>query len=766
VGSLSENVMIMSLLGITVLFAALTCVAFWLLRRRGKKYREQMVRDPVTGCLNAIGFRRKAAAAFSESKASYAYVILQIMNHRQIMHTFGCEKSDDVLKHVCRVLKSQLSAAEPIGRIDGGMFCVLMKFQQEAIISARLQRVRESVNQFLQPSGMHYVIDLRFGVHFPRSNAEAVALLHEKAAQAVEQTDPQNYCVFFNGDSEEQASRKWEILNQMEQSLKNGDFLLSLQPVIVRAEASLRWRHPRRGLLTPEMFLPILEEYGMTARFDLYLFELVCRQLEKWIRAGWTPCPVSLAFCANTMKDTGFLDSCVSLVKRYGIMPELIELELGEQIQKENPQRIGNIVEQIHAAGFRCSLDCFGKDALSLHLMREISVDSIMLDRSLLSAENNNRRNRFVVEALLKLAAQLQIHTVACGIDNSSQVQYLKQSGCEMIQGVYYFKPMSADEFAKQAYYKGELCCVADNAAQNAGSADLSAAQEPGNIIMFSLNFGADSVTFSSLFSPLLEGQFSINGAQSLFRQSTLIHENDRKDFFRLLERCKKENGWVDNMIRFYTAKGRYEWLEVHLHRESEQNSGDMIISGTLVNVAGWKNEVDRWREKATRDAMTGLYNRDYFENYAENAIENPVHATSAIVFVDIDDFKRVNDTLGHMIGDDVIRFVAKRILGTFRHSDVVARYGGDEFVAFVNGIGKEDLEKRLKQFCDGFRYPYRNGTVEYPVSGSIGAAMFPQDADTYAKLLECADSAAYHAKRAGKNRFVMYERGMEETAQ
>ncbi|MBQ6798435.1 MAG: diguanylate cyclase [Oscillospiraceae bacterium] len=763
----------MILLGVCVLLLCFTCFTLWLLRARKVRSRAQLTQDPATGCLNANGFRKKTVSAFAEPKASYAYVMLKILNFRQIMQTFGCEKSDEVLRHVCRVLKSQLSAAEPVGRTDSGTFCFLMKYQQETVITARLQRIRENVNQFLQPSGMRYVIELCFGIYVPRTNAESAAQIHEKAAEALEQAGRDNFCVFFRTDGEETASRKWEILGAMEQSLKNGDFLLCLQPVIrlsdnqiVRAEASLRWRHPQRGLLTPEMFYPLLEEYGMTARYDLYLFELVCRQLQKWIRAGWTPCPVSLRICGETLKAGGCLDTCIGIGKQYGIIPELIEIGLGEQLQKENAASIGGIVEQIHRAGFRCSLDGFGKDALSLHLLREISVDSIKLDRSLLSAENNNRRNRFVVEALLKLTTQLQIHTVADGIDNGSQVQYLKQAGCEMIQGVYYFKPMSAEEFSQKAYLKGQLRSVEENVSQSMSAADLSAHQEAGNIIMFSLNLATDTIAFSALFSPVLEGQFTVSGALSLFRHSTLIHENDRKDFFRLLERCQKESGWVDNMIRFYTAKGRYEWLEVHLHHDSEPGMGEETVSGTLVNVAGWKNEVDRWREKATRDALTGLYNREYFENYAENAIENPVHTSSAIVFVDIDDFKRVNDTLGHMMGDDVIRFVAKRILGTFRHSDVVARYGGDEFVIFVNGIGKDDLEKRLKQFCEAFRYPYRNGAVEYPVSGSIGAAMFPQDADTYARLLDCADSAAYHAKRAGKNRFVMYQPGMEETAQ
>ena len=129
---------------------------------------------------------------------------------------------------------------------------------------------------------------------------------------------------------------------------------------------------------------------------------------------------------------------------------------------------------------------------------------------------------------------------------------------------------------------------------------------------------------------------------------------------------------------------------------------------------------------------------------------------------MDIDDFKKVNDTLGHSVGDDVIRCVAKRIFGVFRHTDIVARYGGDEFVVFVNGIAKEDLVKRLKQLRDGFQFPYRNETVEYPVSGSIGAALFPEAGTHYREILDHADYALYTAKRQGKNQFVLYQPGMD----
>ena len=203
-------------------------------------------------------------------------------------------------------------------------------------------------------------------------------------------------------------------------------------------------------------------------------------------------------------------------------------------------------------------------------------------------------------------------------------------------------------------------------------------------------------------------------------------------------------------------AEGRYGWLEVHMHQSG--SGPNRVISGTMINLTEWTNEVNRWKEKATRDALTGLYNREYFEYNVQTQLEQKIHPCAAVLFIDVDDFKNVNDSFGHKFGDDVLCYVAKQTLGVFRHTDIVARYGGDEFVVFAPSIKREILVERLKKLCGAFRFPYRNNTVEYKVSITIGAAMYPQDGVSYETLLTHADCALYEAKSQGKNRFMLYE--------
>lgn len=776
----SEIMLMLSTNGALAAAAALLAVVMAVLAlvngSKLKKVRQAAFVDPITGGTNGAGLRQAAERLCKNGYGQYSLVSMEVQNYTDIGKTFGSEESRKVLVHIHNVLKASLSSEEPVGRMAGDVFYFLLKNRQEDEVRARLKRIYDTVNRFNDTRKDAYYIRLVFGIYTPdRDSREDLLEIQGKAAEARKTPGSDLRYRFYDKKSAQNASqrdpRDRELVNQVDRALQNRDFVVYLQPKvrmgdrrIAGAEALVRWKHPERGMLASGAFMPLLEEYHMISRLDRYLFEEVCRTLARWKGEGRELCPVSVNLSREHLEIPDFVEQYDGICRKYEVAPGLIEFELPETMLLENPKKVRAVIEELHSYGFQCALDDFGKQYIPLDLLRELDVDAIKLDRSFFYGENNNRRNRYIIEAILKLAAQLHIRTIAEGIDNASQVQYLQQAACDMIQGYYYFKPMSVEEFERTAYQDGILRYVeAEGARTGQRKAPAQQSAADSSIVMFSYAPDEDRVVFSALFSPALGGQLVFSNAQALFRGSELIHENDRDDFFLLLERCRREDGWVRNTLRFYMSEGRYEWLEVHLHEDDGRDpDGESIISGTLVNMAGWKGEVDRWKEKANRDALTGLFNREYFEHFASTQMERDNLPSAAIVFIDIDDFKHVNDTLGHMFGDDVLCCVAKRILGVFRHTDVAARYGGDEFVVFVSSISRETLEERLRQLCEVFRYPYRNETVEYKISGSIGGAMYPADGSDYETLLDHADCALYEAKKRGKDQYVLYEPYME----
>ncbi|MBQ9858590.1 MAG: diguanylate cyclase [Oscillospiraceae bacterium] len=744
-----------------VLFVVCVAIASFL-GKRVAKAKKSAFADPVTDGLNFSGLQNEISGL---GICDYAVVTAKLKNWPQIIETFGSDDAERVLKYLHGTFKANLSASEPFARLNGSDFCLMIKNRKAEFVSTRLERLAESINSFNKLRDIPYKLDMRFGVYMPKSNDESLFAMCETASQLADSAAEDGECVFENAAKADSSDKRWEFAARIDRSFENKEFLIYLQPKVALgdgrvagAEALVRWRHPQKGLLASGMFVQALEEYHVIDRMDRFVLETICRKQAEWIKEGLQPCVISVNLSMDTVKKKDFVTEFEKICTKYGVDTKFIEFELNDKLLTEPKQFICDVISRIRERGFKCALSNFGSAAFPIRLLRDLEVDSIKLESGFFGVENNDRKNRFLIEAILKYAAQVGISTVAEGIENVSQIRYLQQSGCDMVQGFCMFKPMPVEEFRNTVYSNGELIYVQLNR-DNAG---FSAGDEDGGIAMFSYSTFEDRVQFSECFSPTLGGVKEHKNAKALFLKSGIIHENDRKDFMHMLERCKKEGTNVENILRFYVAEGRYEWLTVRMQRVAVLKGEEAIIAGTLVNKNRWKNEVKLWQDKATRDALTGLYNREYFERTVSEALEKGDYERGVLAFIDVDDFKGINDTLGHLVGDDVLRFIAKRLLSEFRHSDVVARYAGDEFVVFVNGISREDMEKRLTHLCESFEYPYRNGSLEHHVHISVGVAVHPEDGTNYRVLLENADSALYYSKEHGKNRFVFYEQGMD----
>lgn len=762
---------------ILLIMAILLCAMVGLVafcNSRRKKLVDEAATDPSTGGLSERFFLLRACTILKGKENCFATVSLHVKNMSKICVSFGPGEQNVALKRLHDTLNNQLSSEELFARTGEDTFCFLLKNRKTDEICARLERICNSVNS--RKDGVdRYSLDLSFGIYLPQNEESNIEELLGKAVQARLSGPVGRRYHFYDRNRWETTLLEQDMANSMDHALQINEFVVYFQPKvrvldqrIVGAEALVRWRHPQRGMLSPDMFLELAEQYQKITSIDRFVFENVCATLARWKKQGRELCPISLNLARADLELPNLADERYEICCKYGVEPANIEFELKENLLLENMERAKFVIERFHALGFRCAIDNFGADVTAMQILGSLDIDTIKLDSSFFGGNNDNRRGRYIAEAILKVASQLHIRTVAEGIASQGQLQFLKQAACDMIQGFYYSKPISLEKLENEAWEQGALKYVESNAtgAQPAGNMPVTAQNSLSgkSIILFSYLPKEDAVEFSDAFSPVLGGRNRIRNALTFFRNSELIHENDREDFFRLLDRCQREGGWVENTLRFYLAKGCYGWLEIRLHREVL--NADSVISGTMINVSEWKNEVNRWKEKATRDALTGLYNREYYEHTVQTQLEQKSFTCAALIFVDVDDFKRVNDTFGHMFGDNVLCYVAKQILGVFRHSDVVARYGGDEFVVFAPSIQEDVLKDRLQRLCNAFKFPYRGESVDYKVSVTLGAAMYPNDGMDYSTLLEHADCALYEAKNLGKDRYVLYKPYMKGKTQ
>ena len=226
----------------------------------------------------------------------------------------------------------------------------------------------------------------------------------------------------------------------MQQALENGEFIVYLQPKInlekieiVGAEALVRW-NSQDGLISPGEFIPFFEKNGFIVKLDLYVFDCVCRLLQDWENRGIAPIPISVNLSRNHLLDPQFLKKYEAIQKTYGIASHLLEFELTETVVFENLELLKNVIAQIHAAGFQCSMDDFGSGYSSLNVLKEIPVDILKLDGAFFDKEGDPRGND-VVETAIELARKLGMKTVAEGVETFTQVEFLRNADCDMVQG-------------------------------------------------------------------------------------------------------------------------------------------------------------------------------------------------------------------------------------------------------------------------------------------------------------------------------------------
>ncbi len=757
-----------SLLIIAAIVIGVCLIAAVIANSRLYRLNVTVYTDPVSGGATKLGFLKRSHTLLTQKYRSYAVICMHISDIRDIIALYNPEDYHRLLRYIQSVLASKLGGDELPARIDKDTFCFLLRNRKQEEILAKLVTISASINAFNEETPV-FPLNAVFGIYLPDTNSETPEQMLEKAIFAVSNVPSDRRYYFYDSEHLEKTANHLKTVSSVNKALRTGDFIVYFQPKIriadhrvVGAESLIRWRTSRDGIHSPDMFLEQADRYRIASQIDMFVFNEVCRTLSRWQQHKRELCPISVNLSRTSIKLENFADTCFSICSQYNLSPALIEFDLREDLLLEDLAHAKVLIDKLHYFGFRCAVDKFGVGACSLQMLGTLDIDTINLDRSFFSGDNNNRHGRYLLENVLKLAAQLQIRTTAVGVDNSGQLQYLHQAACDFVQGFYFFKPMPLERLESEIYddrvlkYMESDAKNTQDAARKTTSIGSTPPPQPKNTILFSYNPKEDTIEFSDIFSPVLAGKTTFENALALFRTTDLVHENDRKDFFRLLERCQRETGWAENTLRFYMLGGRYEWLQVRMHRDEPIT--DSIISGALVDMSGWKNEVNRWKEKATRDPLTGVFNREHFEQHASSILEQKKLDTAALLFVDIDYFKSFNDTYGHMLGDDVLCYVAKQIMGVFRHSDVIARYGGDEFVVFAPSIEKTVLVERLDKLIKTFQYPYRNGSLEMKVTVTIGAAMFPQDGSDYDSLLGHADCALYEAKERGRNQYAIYE--------
>lgn len=283
--------------------------------------------------------------------------------------------------------------------------------------------------------------------------------------------------------------------------------------------------------------------------------------------------------------------------------------------------------------------------------------------------------------------------------------------------------------------------------------------------IIFHYDVSKDYMEFSGKKLKIFDCEECISNYSTYFRDADPVYSVDKVKASRLHESKDGLKSYSSVDIRLRTKEDKYEWFEVqsHVMKHYDGKQENIVYIGKITNIHRQKIEKEKLRLEAKTDTLTGLYNhkaaREIVKCYMEEEKDR-----AALIFIDVDNFKKVNDHFGHSVGDEVLTNVGNILRQNFRNSDVIARIGGDEFIVFIKGF---DSEEKLRARVVGLLNAIggMNGAKNWDckVFVSIGVAYFPENGTTYEELFERADKALYLSKDKGKNQITFFESSLEE---
>jgi EAL domain-containing protein (putative c-di-GMP-specific phosphodiesterase class I) len=260
-----------------------------------------------------------------------------------------------------------------------------------------------------------------------------------------------NRCQFFDAEMTAQATRRLGLETELRRAVPSELFLL-YQPQsdlsgkrITGTEALVRWQHPERGIVLPEEFIRVAEESGQMGRLGNWVLETACRQAGQWRRESGIPLRMSVNISAFQLNEPSFLTTVDGMLREYQIDPALLELELSEAAALSRTQESIRVLRRLKEMGISLALDNFGTGSASLLSLKKLPLDRLKIDRSFICDLELGKENLGIVRMIIAMARSLNLQVSAVGVENQSQLDILRNEGCDEFQGYLLAKPLAPE---------------------------------------------------------------------------------------------------------------------------------------------------------------------------------------------------------------------------------------------------------------------------------------------------------------------------------
>ncbi len=411
--------------------------------------------DRLTGLYNKEMFYEKTEEYLtSNPDTEYLMVCSDIYNFKLVNDIFGTDCGDAILCRIADGLRRYCNREDVYARIGNDRFGLLMpkkNFNRDFFMT-------EPGKAVYVDNDIHYPVKIYIGVYEIIKRDIPVSVMFDRALMALMNIKG-NYrklIAFYDDKLRNTFLQEQEIMGQFDDALASGQFQIYLQPQVTAAnevrgaEALVRWLHPQKGLIPPDVFISTFEKNDTIVKLDKYVWELACVKLQKWQEQGRDDIYLSVNISPRDFYYIDIYQTFVELVEKYQIKAQNLHLEITETtVMNDVTQRI-ELIGKLQKAGFLVEMDDFGSGYSSLNTLKDIQIDVMKVDMVFLQKTEDIKRGRKILTSIIKLAQELEITSIVEGVETAEQVEFLKQLKCDVFQGYYFAKPMPVAQFEER----------------------------------------------------------------------------------------------------------------------------------------------------------------------------------------------------------------------------------------------------------------------------------------------------------------------------
>lgn len=412
--------------------------------------------DPVTQLPNRHSFWRKITQLVEEATTQHQQLALYYVDldhFKRVNDSLGHHAGDFLLNTFAARIAHCVKRTDIVAHLGGDEFAVVAQVKQLGNIEIIAQRLLDSFIPPVTIDSMDFRLSASIGVAlFPADGLDATTLMkHADLAMFHAKELGRNQCQFFKPAIGARFLDRLNLENDLETAIQTDQFELYYQPQIclaeetfVRLEALIRWRHPEQGFISPAIFIPLAEESELIHKIGLWVLNTACAYAQRFSQQGVkVVVAVNVSACQARRKD--FIDIVEQALQDSGLPPEQLEIEITETSFLEQMDEVVTMLSKLRRMGINVSLDDFGSGFSSLTYLKSLPVDNLKLDQTFVRELPDHEESRAITASVIRLAHDLKMSVIAEGVETIEQLEYLRQQGCDYVQGYYFYRPLPGE---------------------------------------------------------------------------------------------------------------------------------------------------------------------------------------------------------------------------------------------------------------------------------------------------------------------------------